>query len=44
MQGATLVAVRKAEAHGGVGKELLMRSGLTVGTIYGLGVYLTLCS
>ena len=26
------------------GEELLMRSGSTVGTIYGLGVYLTLCS
>ena len=26
------------------GGKLLMRSGSTVGTIYGLGVYLTLCS
>ena len=26
------------------GEQLLMRSGSTVGTIYGLGVYLTLCS
>ena len=31
MLGMALVAVRKAEAHGGVGKELLMRSGLIVG-------------